>query len=59
MAVAGVACTDYQEDLDALEYRITVLEELVNTVNNELTAIRTVTDVVADGDKEYLIDIME
>ena len=57
LAMVGIACSDYQEELDALEYRITVLEELVNVVNNELVTIKTVTDVIADGD--YITDVTE
>ena len=57
MLVAAMGCSDYQEELDALDYRVTVLEGLVGQVNSELVAIHTVTDVIADGD--YITNVTE
>ena len=51
------SCTDYQDEIDALDYRITVLEELVKQVNNNLDAMRTIVDAMEAGD--YITDVRE
>jgi len=50
MIAVFTGCTDYQEELDALDYRVTYLEELVNQINTELAGIKTITDAVSKGD---------
>jgi hypothetical protein len=57
MGLCAASCTDYQEELDALSYRVTELENLVSQVNSELLTIKKVTDVIADGD--YITDLTE
>ena len=44
------SCTDYQDEIDALDFRITVLEELVKQVNNNLDAMRAIVDAMESGD---------
>ena len=44
------ACTDYQDEIDALDYRVTVLENLVSRLNSELESLQTILDAVEDGD---------
>ena len=51
------SCTDYQDEIDALDYRITVLEELVKQVNNNLDAMRAIVDAMEAGD--YITDVRE
>jgi len=36
------SCTDYQDEINALDYRITVLEELVDIINKYINAVETV-----------------
>lgn len=57
MGLCAASCTDYQEELDALSYRVTELENLVSQVNSELQTIKKVTDVIADGD--FITDLTE
>ena len=45
-----VGCTDYQDEIDALDGRVTVLEELVNRVNNEIVSLRALVDAMETGD---------
>ena len=49
------ACTDYQDEIDALDYRVTVLENLVSRMNSELESLQTILDAVEDGD--YITDV--
>jgi len=35
------SCTDYQDEIDALDYRVTVLENLVSRINTELESLQT------------------
>ncbi len=51
------SCTDYQEEIDALEYRIKVLEELVKTANSQLETLSAVVKAMEDGD--YITDVKE
>lgn len=51
------SCTDYQDEIDALEYRVTVLENLVKKVNTDLDALRVIADVLENGD--YITDVRE
>ena len=44
------SCTDYQDEIDALEYRVTVLENLVKRVNSDITSIQTILDAMEGGD---------
>ena len=45
-----VSCTDYQDEIDALEYRVTVLENLTKHINSELEAVQTIVQAIEDGD---------
>lgn len=51
------SCTDYQDEIDALDYRVTVLEEMVKTINNNLDAMRVIVDAMAAGD--YITGVRE
>ena len=68
LMVAGAfinsACTDYKEDLnfvnnrvDYLEQRITYLEGVQNTVNNNLTSLTQIVNNIESGG--YLVNITE
>ena len=52
VATAGTftSCTDYQDEIDALKFRVTVLEELVKQVNYDIASLQTVVEAVEDGD---------
>ena len=44
------SCTDYQDEIDALDVRVTYLESLVNQVNTDLKALGTIVKAMDDGD---------
>jgi len=44
------ACTDYQDEVDALDTRVTILENLVQRVNSDIAALQTVISAVENGD---------
>ena len=50
MGGAFQSCTDYQDEIDALDYRVTVLENLVKRVNSDIESIRVIIDAIDDGD---------
>ena len=51
------SCTDYQDEIDALDYRVTVLENLVKTINNNLDAMKVVVEAIETGD--YITGVRE
>ncbi|MBQ8948437.1 MAG: hypothetical protein IJ059_01445, partial [Prevotella sp.] len=57
MAPAFTACTDYQDEIDALDYRITVLENLVNQMNLDLESMQTIVEVMETND--YITNVTE
>lgn len=44
------SCTDYQDEIDALDYRVTVLESLVKQVNNNLEVMMITVNAMENGD---------
>lgn len=44
------SCTDYQDEIDALDVRVAYLESLVNKVNTDLASLKTITDAFKDAD---------
>ena len=52
-----VSCTDYQDEIDALDYRVTVLEELVKRINTDLEAMGMIVSAMANGD--YITGVRE
>lgn len=53
--MAVTSCTDYQDEIDALDYRVTKLEELVNAINTDLKALSELAKAIEEGD--YITDI--
>lgn len=49
------SCTDYQDEIDALDVRVTYLESLVNQINTDLKALSTIVKAIEDGD--YITDV--
>jgi hypothetical protein len=49
------SCTDYQDEIDALDVRVTYLESLVNQINTDLKALGTIVKAIEDGD--YITDV--
>lgn len=49
------SCTDYQDEIDALDVRVTYLESLVKIVNTDLASLKTITDALKDAD--YITNI--
>jgi hypothetical protein len=54
---AMVSCTDYQDEIDALDLRVKRLEELVSTMNSNIEALRIIVDAMEDGD--YITGVRE
>ena len=44
------SCTDYQDEIDALDVRVTYLESLVKALNTDLASPKTITDALKDAD---------
>lgn len=44
------ACTDYQDEIDMLDYRVTILENLTKRLNTDIEALQTLTDALATAD---------
>lgn len=51
------SCTDYQDEIDALDVRVTYLESLVKDVNSDLAALKTIADALKDAD--YITNITQ
>ena len=47
--LAQTSCTDYQDEVDALDKRITILEELVSRTNQSIKGIEFLLNAVGDG----------
>ena len=50
MATSFSACTDYQDEIDALDVRVTNLEQLVKQLNADLANIQAIVTVITNGD---------
>ncbi len=48
------SCTDYQDEIDALDVRVTYLEKLVKEVNTDIASLKTIVDALKDND--YITD---
>jgi len=48
-ASALTSCTDYQDEIDALDNRVTILEDLVGKANSNIDAMQTLVNAMADG----------
>ena len=57
MAGLQTSCTDYQDEIDALDVRVTVLENLVKQLNLDLSSMRTIVEVIENGD--YITNVTE
>ncbi len=55
--VAVTSCTDYQDEIDALDVRVTYLESLVNEINRQLDALEVVINALKDAD--YITGVKE
>ncbi|MBQ3753328.1 MAG: hypothetical protein II864_07250 [Prevotella sp.] len=54
---AVCSCTDYQDEIDALDYRVKVLEELVDRVNTDIDAMEVIIGALEDAD--YITGVKE
>jgi hypothetical protein len=50
------SCTDYQDEIDALDFRVTALEELVDKVNTNIKGMETIIKAFEEGD--YIKDVI-
>ena len=57
MAPVFTACTDYQDEIDALDFRITVLENLVKQLNFDLESMQVIVYAMESGD--YITNVTE
>ena len=53
----ATSCTDYQDEIDALDLRVKRLEELVSTMNSNIEALRITVSAMEDGD--YITGVRE
>ena len=49
-ALTNTSCTDYQDEIDALDFRVTTLEQLVSKYNSDIENMRVVVQAVEQGD---------
>ena len=56
-AATNISCTDYQDEIDALDYRVTVLENLVKKINNNIEAMQVTVTAMQNGD--YITGVRE
>lgn len=56
-AAATISCTDYQDEIDALDYRVKVLEDLVDRVNTDIEAMEVIVGAMEDAD--YITGVKE
>lgn len=52
-----ISCTDYQDEIDALKYRVTVLEDLIKKLNNDIISMQVIVNAFEDGD--FITDVTE
>lgn len=57
MAASFTACTDYQDEIDALDVRITNLEKLVKDYNIQLENIQSIVNAISNND--FITNITE
>ena len=55
MAGTVTSCTDYQDEINALDYRVTELEKLAKRVNTELESLQIIADALENAD--YIINV--
>ena len=48
--ILATSCTDYQDEINALDYRVTKLEELVTSINTNLKALETIVQALDSAD---------
>ena len=56
-AATNISWTDYQDEIDALDYRVTVLENLVKKINNNIEAMQVTVTAMQNGD--YITGVRE
>ena len=55
--IMTTSCTDYQDEIDALDKRVTTLEELVSKANSDIQARQVIVSAIEDGD--YITDVRQ
>ena len=50
MAGTVTSCTDYQDEINALDYRVTELEKLAKKMNSQLEALQIIADALENAD---------
>ena len=51
------SCTDYQDEIDALDYRVTVLENLVSRLNTDMKSMQVIVQAMEEGD--YITNVRQ
>lgn len=57
--VGFISCTDYQDEIDSLDNRVTILENLVQRVNDDIVALQTIVDATEKGDVITRVDTLK
>ena len=55
MAGTVISCTDYQDEINALDYRVTELEKLVKRINTDIESLQIIADAMEKAD--YIINV--
>lgn len=59
LLIGGIttSCTDYQDEIDALDYRVTELENLVSRLNTDLESMQVIVQAMEEGD--YITNVRQ
>jgi len=58
MAITNVSCADYEDDIDSLKDRVTILENLVDRVNTDINTLQTLVEAMQTGDVITRVDTL-
>ncbi|MBR2150963.1 MAG: hypothetical protein IJ902_06245 [Prevotella sp.] len=53
----NTSCTDYQDEIDALDFRVSYLEDLVKRMNSDIEALEIIAMAMESGD--YITNVRE
>ena len=56
MLTVPTSCTDYQDEIDALDVRVTYLESLASKVNNNIAALQKILDTLKNSGSVKRVD---
>lgn len=61
LAIGGLqlttSCTDYQDEIDSLDYRVKVLEDKIKALNTNIESLQVIAEAMKGGD--YITNVKE